>query len=102
MNNLPVRVVAGNGVEQCEGRSSDSKTDKLGTFYLAPIEKFNFMSVIMAHSFFPWSVCALSNDSWITIAQDKAYALVDSGPVHKVEIECNSLSPFTQCAIKER
>ena len=101
LENIPVRVVSGEESEHCEGQVSDVRTNEEGKFYLAPIEQFNFMSVIMAHSFFPWSVCAKNEESWVLLAKEKSYALADSGPMQKFEVQCKNLQPIVECHLNE-
>ncbi|WP_444901359.1 hypothetical protein ACJJIG_17470 [Microbulbifer sp. SSSA007] len=100
-NNLPIHVISGNDSDHCEGKSAETTTNAQGEFYLAPLQQFNFTSVIMAHSFFPWSVCAKKDDTWFLLAKGESYALVDSGPMQKYQITCNKIQPATECKVNE-
>ena len=99
--NVPVRVATGDEGNACTGKISEASTKADGSFVVEPVREFRYFMVVMAHTFFPWSLCYKNAGEWVVLASEKEYSLVDSGPVGVQVAQCD-LSGTTpkRCALK--
>lgn len=100
LGNVPLRLATGVEGNPCAGKSTETSTNTDGTFAVASIQEFRFLMVMMAHSFFPWSLCSKREGNWTALVVGKEYALVDSGPVGVQVVKCDlANSPDLQCQL---
>jgi hypothetical protein len=99
--NAQIRVATGAKDDVCAGASSESATGPDGAFAVEPVTEFRLLLVVMAHTFFPWSLCYRDGAKWTALSIKKEYALVDSGPVGLQVVRCDvSRIEGEQCQVK--
>lgn len=89
MRGLPLLLASGREGVPCEGETSVVETGQGGEFAFEQHTHFSGWLVVMAHCFYPWSVCVESGDGWEPIFKAKDYTLCDSGPQWETTLDCD-------------
>lgn len=102
VSGIKVRLVAREeGSDECEGRKLEVISDSNGFVDESQIRHFNPVLMMMAHSFFEWSICAEIDENWVLLHSGKDYSLVDTGPISNISFKCDDIFTDPVCSIKE-
>ncbi len=85
---LQVRVAAGDAGDPCGGRGVESVTGRGGEFEIEPARELRLLMVVMAHTYYPWSLCRREGTRWVALVSEREYSLADTGPIGTKVARC--------------